>query len=58
MPPPKVQVAIVSGLAALLAILDWVINDSFRMAILLAVGAVVGLVLRFLRNGRRGFDRS
>ncbi|CCH90680.1 protein of unknown function [Modestobacter italicus] len=57
-PPNKAQIAIVLGLAVLLALLDWVINDSFRMAIVLAVGAVVGLVLRFLRNTRRGSDRS
>jgi hypothetical protein len=58
MPPQKVQIAIGLGFAVLLALLDWAINDSFRMAIVVAVGAVVGLVLRFVLNARRGSDRS
>lgn len=53
MPSQRVQVAIVVGLAIILAILDWVINDSFRLAISVGAGAVVGLVILVVNRGRR-----
>jgi Flp pilus assembly protein TadB len=57
-PSNKVQVAIVVGVVVLLALLDWVINDSPRTAIVVTVGAAVGLVVRFVRKARRGSDRA
>jgi hypothetical protein len=53
----KVQIAIVVGVLALLAVLDWIINDRPQTAIVVAVGAALGLIVRFVRAARRGTDR-
>jgi hypothetical protein len=57
-PSNRVQVAVVVGVAVLLAMLDWVINDSPRTAFAVTVGAAVGLIVLFVRKTRRGSDRS
>jgi hypothetical protein len=46
----KIQVSIVVGLAVVLAVLDWVINDTPRLAIVVAAALLVGLVVRYARR--------
>jgi uncharacterized membrane protein YoaK (UPF0700 family) len=56
-PSNRVQIAIVIGACVLLAALDWIINDSPRTAIAVAVGLAVGLMVRFSRKHRQRSDR-
>ncbi len=55
--PTKTVPAIVMGILVLLAVSDWLINDSLRLLVAVGVGAVIGLVLLLVRSTRRGSDR-
>ena len=46
----------VLGLGVLLAVLDRVVNDSYRIAVAVCVGAVLGLCLVAVQKARRGPD--
>lgn len=58
MPSNPVQIAIVTGVCVLFAVLDWAINGSPRIAVGVAVGLAAGLVVRFVRKYRQKSDRS
>jgi hypothetical protein len=56
--PSKTAPAIVIGRIVLLAVLNWLINDSLRLLVAVGVGGVIGLVLLLVRSTRRGRNRS
>ncbi len=56
--PTKTTPAIVIGLMGLLAVSNWLINDSLRLLVAVGVGGVIGLVLLLVQSTRRGRNRS
>lgn len=57
-PSQRVQIAIVVAVVVILIVLDWLINDSFRVAGLVAAGAAIGLVILLVRAVRRDRNRA